>query len=196
MAFCQPCKTTLSQGLWDHWPLRSTNQNQWGIRLLLMAISIYPVDSVHLYHLLRAQHHCLCPNGRENPPLACPPTPTTPLTSPTHPPTPLYMISMILQLGVVKNYLQNQQWIMHSKVSYETLATRLLYLYSKSGMATMKHRRTTVASIFQSSISRNTKCDNLVGFYKSSHINIFLKMWFGGYFIKFYSHYYPVWLNT
>ena len=33
----------------------------------------------------------------------------------------------------------------------------------------MQHRRTTVASMFQNGISRNTKCDIMVGFPKSSH---------------------------
>ena len=34
----------------------------------------------------------------------------------------------------------------------------------------MQHRRATAASMFQNSISQNTKCDNMVGFPKSSHI--------------------------
>ena len=34
----------------------------------------------------------------------------------------------------------------------------------------MQHRRATAASIFQNGISQNTKCNNLVGFPKSSHI--------------------------
>ena len=38
----------------------------------------------------------------------------------------------------------------------------------------MHHRRTTSASVFQNGISRNTKCDNLVGFPKSSHIQMFV----------------------
>ena len=36
--------------------------------------------------------------------------------------------------------------------------------------AIMQHRRATAASMFQNGISRNTKCDNMVGFPKSSHI--------------------------
>ena len=39
-------------------------------------------------------------------------------------------------------------------------------------MAIIQHRRATAASMFKNSISRNTKCDNLVGFPKSSHIYI------------------------
>ena len=34
----------------------------------------------------------------------------------------------------------------------------------------MQHRRATAASMFQNGISRNTKCDNMVDFPKSSHI--------------------------
>ena len=34
----------------------------------------------------------------------------------------------------------------------------------------MQHRRATAASMFQNGISRNTKCDIIVGFPKSSHI--------------------------
>ena len=51
-----------------------------------------------------------------------------------------------------------------------TVAISLLYLYNKSCMAIMQHRRTTAASEFQNSISRNTKCDNVVSFSKFSHI--------------------------
>ena len=56
-------------------PLGNTNQNWLGAKLLPIAVSIYPVVCVHLCHLLRAQHHCLWPNGREGPPSACPPIP-------------------------------------------------------------------------------------------------------------------------
>ena len=47
-------------------------------------------------------------------------------------------------------------------------------MYSKFGMAegvaTLHHQRSTAHSIFKIRISRNTKCDNLVGFPKSGHI--------------------------
>ena len=66
-------------------PLGSTNQNWWDVKLLPIAVLIYPVVCVHLCHLLRTQHHYLCPNGWENPPLACPPTPTIPQPLLTHP---------------------------------------------------------------------------------------------------------------
>ena len=72
-------------------PLGTTSQNWWGARLLPMAVSIYPVDCVHLCHLRRAQHHCLCSNGRENPPSACIPCPLHPLTPHT------YMTPMLLE---------------------------------------------------------------------------------------------------
>ena len=75
--------------------LGSTNQNWLGVKLLPMAVLIYPVVCVHPCRLLRTQHHCLCPNGRENPPSACPPTPTTP--APSYPPTSLNMTLVILQ---------------------------------------------------------------------------------------------------
>ena len=101
-------------------PLGSINQNWLGAKLLPMTVLIYPVICVHPCHLLRTQHHYLCPNDRENPPSACP------LTLSPHDIT-----------GVVKNYLKNQQCIVHSRGSYETLAIRLLYLYSKSGVATL-----------------------------------------------------------
>ena len=39
-------------------------------------------------------------------------------------------------------------------------------------MAIMQYRRATAASMFQDGISRNTKCDNLVGFLKSGHIYV------------------------
>ena len=102
-------------------PLGSTNQNWWGAKLLPMAVLIYPVDCVYLWHLLRAQHHYLCPTGKENLPSALP----------TH---PRYITPVILQ-GAVKNYLTNQQWILRGRVIYETLAITLFYIYSKFGAA-------------------------------------------------------------
>ena len=58
---------------------------------------------------------------------------------------------------------------MHSRVSYKTVAISLPYLYSKSCVAIIQHRRTTAASLLQNGISRNTKCDIMVGFPKSGH---------------------------
>ena len=58
---------------------------------------------------------------------------------------------------------------MHGRVSYKTVAISLLYLYSKSCVAIMQHRRATAASMLQNGISRNTKWDNMVGFPKSDH---------------------------
>ena len=55
--------------------------------------------------------------------LAHPPTPTTP-------PTP-YKWHLWYYRGC-KNYLKDQQWMLHGRVSYETLAISLLYVYSKS----------------------------------------------------------------
>ena len=148
-------------------PLGSTNQNGLGARLLLISVLIYPVVCVHSWCLLGTQHHCLWPNGREDLPSACPPTPTA---SSHHPlpykQCPWYYTSC-------KNYLKSQQWILHGRISYETLAISLLYLYSiiLSCMAIMQHRRTTAASIFQNgSHFLNTKCNNFVGFSKSDHI--------------------------
>ena len=132
-------------------PLGSTNQNWLGAKILLMALLIYPVVYVHSCCLLRAQQHCLQLNNREGLPLACPPTsttcppPPTYLPPPTHPPLPICLISATHDItGVVKNYLKNQQWILYSRVSYETLAISLLYLYSKACMVVLCHRRATV----------------------------------------------------
>ena len=67
--------------------------------------------------------------------------------------------------------------MLHGRVSYETVAISLLYLYSKSYVAIMQHRRTTADSMFQNGISRNTKCDIMVGFPKSSHICVNVSMY-------------------
>ena len=134
-------------------------------KLLPMAVLIYPVVCVHSCCLLGAQHYCLCSNGNVCPLGACHPPPP-PHPPPTCPP-PISTIRDIT--GPVKNYLKNQQWILHSRVIFETVAISLLYLYSKSCVAIMQHRRTTVASMFKIGISRNTKCDIMVGFTKSSH---------------------------
>ena len=60
---------------------------------------------------------------------------------------------------------------MRGRVSYETQGCSTYT--AKSGVATIKHRRTTVTSIFQSGSNfSNTKCYNLVSFHKSSHIYV------------------------
>ena len=80
-------------------PLGCANQNWWGVRLLPISVLTHPVDCVHLYHLLRRQHHCLWPNG-ENPPSASTPTPHR--LPPIHP-----LIHNTDDItGVVKNYLK------------------------------------------------------------------------------------------
>ena len=79
--------------------LGSTNQNWLYAKLLPMAISTYSVVCVHPCHLLRAQHHCVWPSGREGLPLACPPTPSPSCPSPT----PKTLISAICDItGIVK----------------------------------------------------------------------------------------------
>ena len=50
-----------------------------------------------------------------------------------------------------------------------TYMTRLLIPRCEFGGAILHHQRTTAYSIFQISISRNTKCGNKVGFRKSGH---------------------------
>ena len=90
-----PCKAALEHyracGL-----LGCTNQGWHGVKLLIMSISTHAVGYVHICHLLRGQHYCQCPNNRESPPSAWPPTPIAhpvPLP-PTH---PLYTTRVILQ---------------------------------------------------------------------------------------------------
>ena len=95
-------------------PLRSTNQNWLCARLLPMAVLIYPVVCVHSCQLLWTQYHYLWPNGRTSP--HCPPTSTNP------PLTHLLISNTCNIIVVVKNYLKNQQWILHGRVSYETVA--------------------------------------------------------------------------
>ena len=50
-------------------PLDSINKDVGGAKLLLMT-SVYPADCTYICPLLKTQHHCLCPNGRCNPPSA------------------------------------------------------------------------------------------------------------------------------
>ena len=104
--FCQPCKTALNLCITGPVPLGSTNQNWWGVRLLPISISTHPVDCVHLCHLLRTQHHCLCPNGKEDPPSSCPHHPIPLL--PTHP--LIYDTCDII--GVVKNLKTSSNYCM------------------------------------------------------------------------------------
>ena len=67
-------------------PLDGINKDVDGAKLLLTPTSVYPVDCTCICPLLKTQHHCLCPNGRCNPPSASHPPlpPPTPLP-PTHP---------------------------------------------------------------------------------------------------------------
>ena len=56
-----------------------------GAKLLLTPTSVYPVDCTCICPLLKTQHHCLCPNGRCNPPSASHPPPPPPPRPPPHP---------------------------------------------------------------------------------------------------------------
>ena len=78
-------------------PLDGINKDVGGAKLLLTTTSVHPVDCVCTCPLLKTQHHCLCPNGRYNPPLASHPPP------PPHP-----LIHAILDITVaVKKVAQN-----------------------------------------------------------------------------------------
>ena len=87
-------------------PLESNNQNWLCVRLMPMAVSVYPVVCVHSCRLLGTQHYCLWPNGRKGPPSACPPTPCTPCSLP---PTHSFISDTRYITVAVKNYLKNQQ---------------------------------------------------------------------------------------
>ena len=79
-------------------PVRSLdgiNKDVGGAKLLLTTTSVYPVHCACICPLLKTQHHCLCPNGRCNLPLASHPPPPPP--PPSHPPNPLYTPFLILQ---------------------------------------------------------------------------------------------------
>ena len=96
--------------VWPQWhitkpvgPLGSINQSWCGVKLLTMSVPTHPGGCVHICHLLRGEHHCMRPNGRENPPPACPPITTPP--PPTHPP-PIHDIYGITR--AIKNYFKNQ----------------------------------------------------------------------------------------
>ena len=85
-------------------PLDGINKDVGGAKLLLTTTSIYPVDCTCICPLLKTQHHCLCPNGRCNPPSAShpPPPPPHPLP-PAHP-----FIHAIPDITVaVKKFAQN-----------------------------------------------------------------------------------------
>ena len=58
-------------------PLDGINKDVGGAKLLLMTTSVYHVDyACCICPLLKTQHHCLCPNGRCNPPSASHPPPS------------------------------------------------------------------------------------------------------------------------
>ena len=68
-------------------PLDGINKDVSGAKLLLTIIPVYPVDFCHILWilhvatcfcpLLKTQHHCMCPNGSCNLPLASHPSPPT-----------------------------------------------------------------------------------------------------------------------
>ena len=73
-------------------PLDGINKYVGGAKLLLTTTAVYPVDCACICPLLKTQHHCLCPNGRCNPPSAShPPLPSPHSHTPTSitPPHPL-----------------------------------------------------------------------------------------------------------
>lgn len=72
-------------------PLGGINKTACGAKLFPMTVSAHPVDCSCFCHLLKAQHYCLCPNGKYNPILV----PTHPHYLP-HP--PLYMVLKINRL--------------------------------------------------------------------------------------------------
>ena len=109
-------------------PVRSLvdgiNKDVGDAKLLLITTSVYPVDCACICPLLKTQHHCLCPNGRCNLPLASHPPPL-PLP-PSHPPT-YHLIHAIPDITItVKKLLKIQQCWLANRDSYKTLAKYLL----------------------------------------------------------------------
>ena len=85
-------------------PLDGINKDVGGAKLLLTTTSVYPVDCTCICPLLKTQHHCLCPNGKCNPPSASHP----PLPPPHPPPTPHPLIHAIPDItATVKKVAQN-----------------------------------------------------------------------------------------
>ena len=82
-AFCRCCETTRVHFM----VLGCVNRTAWGTKLLLTAVWASLVDCISSWHLLKAQHCPLSPNGCFTPPTA--PHPPPPLTPPpSHPPPP------------------------------------------------------------------------------------------------------------
>ena len=89
-------------------PLDGINKDVGGAKLLLTTTSVYPVDCTCICPLMKTQHHCLCPNGRCNPPSAShPPLPPPYTRHPLIHATPLYTPFLILATVAVKKVAQN-----------------------------------------------------------------------------------------
>ena len=135
--------------------LRGINRTAWGTKLLLTTVLANPSDCISLCHIMKAQHCCLSPNGFFSPPLASHPPPRLP-PSPSSPPTPID--SMRDATGTEKKLSKNQlAW----RISYNMIATYITILFIQCTYLALlyyNHKRTTVHSIFQISISQNTKC--------------------------------------
>ena len=180
-----PCTIQKHQALDDRWPglllqtafyrccettrvhfmvLRGINRTAWGTRLLLTPVLASFVDCVSLCHTLKAQHCSLSLNGCFNPPSASHPPPPFPHPPPARPP-PINSIRDIT--GTEINHLKNQQ---HSSSLYKLIAKKLHCSYQIPDVTVLCHKRSTVHSIFQISISRNTICAEMVDFRIPGHI--------------------------
>ena len=119
-----------------------------------------------LCHTLKAQHCSLSLNGCFNPPSASRPPPARP---PDHPPS----IDSIRGItGTEKNYLKNQQHsssFEFSRISYKLIAKKLHCSYYIPDVTVLCHKKSTVHSIFQISISQNNLCAKMVNFCKPGH---------------------------
>ena len=115
MAFCQPCKAAFV-----HYRVCGATGESWcGVQLLTMFILAYPVgcklnisvtywrDSTTVGALMARRTHLQLAHS---PPPPAPP----PFTHPTW---------HVWYYRVVKNYLKNQLWVLHSRDSYWTLAS-------------------------------------------------------------------------
>ena len=163
MAFYRCCETTRVHFM----VLRGINRTAWGTRLLLTPVLASFVDCVSLSHTLKAQHCSLSLNGCFNPPSASHPLPPPPHPPPARPP-PIDSIRDIT--GTEKTVWKTSSIQVASRISYKVIAKKLHYSYQLPDVTVLCHKRSTVHSIFQISISRNTICAEMVDFHIPGHI--------------------------
>ena len=129
--------------------LRGINRTAWGTKLLHTAILTSFVDCISLYHILKAQHCSLGPNGFFNPPTA--PTHSHPL------PLPIEAIQILTLLNIFIMWYSAKTCATQNKIcryTYIHYACMTYVIHACINIYVTRSRKTGLNRTF--CISRNT----------------------------------------